>query len=75
MLGRAMFAIEIVTVRAGKEPLVIDRATSVVSSVDDADRSAQSLLDKARRMRPHSPPNGYRIIDGHGAVVVRSWER
>jgi hypothetical protein len=75
MLDRAMFAIEIVTVRAGKAPLVIDRATSVGSSVDDADRTAQSLLGKARRMRPHSPPNGYRIIDGHGAVVLRSWER
>jgi hypothetical protein len=54
-LGRAMFAIEIVTVRPGKEPLVIDRATSVVSSVDDADRSAQSLLDKARRMAAAQP--------------------
>jgi hypothetical protein len=39
------------------------------------DRSAQSLLDKARRMRPHSQPDGYRIIDGNGTVVVRSWER
>jgi hypothetical protein len=71
----AMFAIEIVIVRAGKEPLVIDRATSAATSVEDADRSAQSLLEKAQRMRPHSPPNGYRIIDGHGTVVVRSWER
>jgi hypothetical protein len=71
----AMFAIEIVIVRAGKEPLVIDRVTSATASIDDADRSAQSLLGKARRMRPHSPPNGYRIIDGYGAVVLRSWER
>jgi hypothetical protein len=69
-----MFAIEIVIVRAGKEPLVIDRVTSAASSIDDAHRSAQSLLEKARRMRPHSPPTGYRIIDGHGAVV-RVWER
>ncbi len=71
----AMFAIEIVIVRVAKEPLVIDRATSATSSIDDADRSAQSLLEKARRMGPHNPPNGYRIIDGDGTVVVRSWER
>jgi len=71
----AMFAIEIVIVRAGKEPLFIDRMTSASSSFDDADRSAQSLLATARRMRPHSPPNGYKLIDGHGSVVVRSWER
>jgi hypothetical protein len=69
----AMFAIEIV-VRAGKEPLVIDRVNSAARSIDDADRTAQSLLEKAKRMRPHSPPNGYRIIDGHG-TVVRSRER
>jgi len=29
------------------------------------------LLEKSRRMRPHS---GYRIIDGH-VTVVRSWEQ
>jgi hypothetical protein len=69
-----MFAIEIVIVHAGKEPLVIDRVTSATSAIDDAHRSAQSLLEKARRMRPHRPPNGYRIIDGHG-TVVRSWEQ
>jgi hypothetical protein len=32
--------IEIVIIRAGKEPLVIDRVTSATSSIDDADRSA-----------------------------------
>ena len=67
-----MFAIEILITRAGKEPLVIDRATSAVASIDDAERSAQDLLEKTRRMRPHSPPNGYRIIDGHGTVVRAS---
>jgi hypothetical protein len=29
-----MFAIEIVIVRAGKEPLVIDRVTSATSSIE-----------------------------------------
>jgi hypothetical protein len=48
-----VLAIEIVTVRARKEPLVIDRVISATSSIDHTDRSAQSLLDKARRMRPH----------------------
>ena len=70
----AMFAIEIVIVRPGKDPLVIDRATLAASSIDDADRGARTLLERAQRMRPHNPPNGYRIIDGNGAVV-RSWER
>jgi hypothetical protein len=67
-----MLAIEIIIVRAGKEPLVIDRATSGAASIDDAERSARDLLEKTRRMRPHNPPNGYRIIDGHGTVVRSS---
>jgi hypothetical protein len=70
-----MFAIEIVIVRPGKEPLVLDRASSTASAIEDAERSAKMLLETGRRARPHSPPNGYRIIDGHGAVVVRSWEQ
>jgi hypothetical protein len=70
-----MFTIEIVIVRPGKEPLVLDRASSTASVIDDADRVAKTLLETAQRARAHNPPNGYRIIDGRGAVVVRSWER
>ena len=69
-----MFTIELLVIRNGTDPVVIDRMTSTASQLADADRVAKVLLEKVQRVRTHNQPDriGYRIIDGVGTVVLRS---
>lgn len=70
-----MFTIELLIVRDREHLVIIDRITSLAADLADADRGAQSLLERAQRMRPQGGPDGYRIVDDGGNVVLRSWER
>jgi hypothetical protein len=70
-----VFAIELLIVRNGTNPVIIDRATCASAALADAAKVAKTLLDRARRMRPHNPPDGYRIVDDMGTVLLRSWEQ
>jgi hypothetical protein len=70
-----MFTIELLIVSDRKSLVIVDRITSVAAELVDADRGAQSLLERAQRMRPQGAPDGYRILADDGQVVLRSWER
>jgi hypothetical protein len=72
-----VFAIELLLIRDGTDPVIIDRMISTASDLADADKIAKALLEHEQRTRAHNAPGqiGYRIVDGTGAVVLRSEER
>ena len=66
-----MFEIEFVAVRGGSEPEVVEKMTSNVARLVDADRAAKALLEKVRQKRHATPPDGYRIRAHDGRVIFR----
>jgi hypothetical protein len=70
-----MFAIEFVAVRDRGEPEVVERMTSNVARLVDADKTAKSLLETVRQKRPATPPDGYRIRAHDGRIALSWWER
>jgi hypothetical protein len=69
-----MFEIEYVAVRDTGEPLVVEKVTSNLVRLVDADKTAKALLEKVRRKRFATPPDGYRIRARDGRVVLRFLE-
>jgi hypothetical protein len=41
----------------------------------DANITAKCLLNTKRERHPERAPDAYQIVDQHGTVVLRSWER
>jgi hypothetical protein len=70
-----MFAIEFLAVRGRGKPEVVEKRTSNVSRLVDADKTAKSLLEKMRQERRAAPPDGYRIRAHDGHIALRWWER
>jgi len=70
-----MFAIEFVAVRDTCEPHVVEKITSNVARLVDADKVAKSLLEKVRHKRRPTPPDGYQIRAHDGRVVLRFLDR
>ena len=70
-----MFEIEFVAVRGGSEPEVVEKMTSNVARLVDADKTAKLLLEKVRQKRQATPPDGYRIRAHDGRIALRWWER
>jgi len=68
-----MFAIEFVAVRDRHEPEVVEKMTSNVTQLVDADKIAKSLLEKVRQKRHATPPDGYRIRAHDGRIALRWW--
>jgi len=66
-----MFAIEFVAVRDRHEPEVVEKMTSNVARLVDADKTAKSLLEKVRQKRLATPPDGYRIRAHDGRIIFR----
>jgi hypothetical protein len=68
-----MFTIEMLNVEWDDRdnPDILQRMTCHTKRLGDANIVARSLLDGAE---PNGP-NAFRILDGNGSVVVRSWER
>jgi hypothetical protein len=52
-------------------PEIVERIPFHAGRLGDAFMVAKALLDDA----PHAGPNAFRIRDGEGEVVLRSWER
>ena len=48
----------------------VERMTSFASQVTDAERSARADMARVRSMRRDTPPDGYRILDNDGNVVL-----
>ena len=67
-----MFTIEFIALHP--DVRVIDRTECKSRRIADADYMADSLLYRVRLRHPAAPPEGYRILDKAGAVVLRSWE-
>jgi hypothetical protein len=70
-----MFEIEFVAVHDGREPEVVEKMTSNVALLVDADKAAKSLLEKVRQKRQATPPDGYRIRATDGRIALRWWKR
>ncbi len=72
-----MFTIELLIMRGmdRDNPAIVERIISERARLDDADRTAKSLLAKASLRFRDNPPDAYRILDRDGFVVLRSWER
>lgn len=70
-----MFEIEFVAVRDTGEPQVVEKVTSNLALLVDADKTAKSLLEKVRRKQRAPPPDGYQIRARDGRVVFRFLER
>jgi hypothetical protein len=70
-----MFAIEFVAVRGRSEPEVVEKITSNVARLVDADKTAKSLLEKVRQERHATALDGYQIRDSGGRIALRWWER
>ena len=70
-----MFAIEFVALRGRSEPEVVEKMTSNVARLIDADKTAKLLLEQVRQKRPATPPDGYRIRAHDGHIALRWWER
>jgi len=68
-----MFEIEFVAVRGGSEPAVVEKMTSNVARLVDADKTAKSLFEKVRQKRHATPPDGYRIRARDGRIALRWW--
>jgi len=68
-----MFAIEFVAVRDRHEPEVVEKVTSNVARLVDADKTAKSLFEKVRQKRHATPPDGYRIRAHDGRIALRWW--
>jgi hypothetical protein len=70
--GARMFTIEMLAVDWDdrEHPTVIHRIPSE-GTLGDANMIAKSLLDDAKR----GGLNGYQILDEHGEIAARSWER
>ncbi len=68
-----MFVIELLTVDWSDRdhPAVVQRVPSHAARLGDAFTVAKALLDDGK----HDSVNAFRIRDGDGNVVVRSWER
>jgi hypothetical protein len=69
-----MFEIEFIAVRDSHEPEVVEKMTSNVARLADADKTAKSLLEKVRQKRRATPPDGYRIRAHDGRVIFRFLE-
>ena len=70
-----MFEIEFVAVRDVGEPEVVEKVTSNLVRLVDADKTAKSLLEKVRHKRRSTPPDGYQIRAHDGRVVLRFMDR
>ena len=70
-----MFEIEYVAVRYPDQLLVVEKVTSKLSRLVDADKTAKSLLEKVRRKRRSPPPDGYQIRARDGRLVLRFLQR
>jgi hypothetical protein len=66
-----VFAIELLLICDGTDPVIIDRMISTASDLADADKIAKALLEHEQWTRPHNAPGriSYRIIGGAGTVV------
>jgi len=69
-----MFAIEFVALRGRSEPEVVEKMTSNVARLIDADKTAKLLLEQVRQKRHATPPDGYRIRAHDGHIALRWWE-
>jgi hypothetical protein len=49
---------------------VVERMTSFASQIADAEQSARAGMARVRIMRPDTPPDGYRVLDNDGSVIV-----
>ena len=70
-----MFEIEYVAARDPDKLLVVEKVTSKVVRLVDADKTAKTLFEKVRRKRRSPPPDGYQIRARDGRVVFRFLER
>ena len=70
-----MFEIEYIAGRDPDKLLVIEKVTSKVVRLVDADKTAKTLLEKVRRKRGSLQPDGYQIRARDGRVVLRFLER
>ena len=69
-----MFTIEYVVLAGRDHPGVVERMITQATRVDVAEATAESQLQRVRRMRARVPPDGYQIRDRRGDVVLRSWD-
>ena len=69
-----LFTIEFVIVRDGDRLGVVERMTAGADRLADAEHTARSLVERVRRNRPETPPDGFQILDKDGRIVLRSWE-
>lgn len=74
--GEAMFTIEFVVVSEDRpdQPRVVERMVSPRLFPYDVEHRARLVLRKAKRQPSANSPNGYRILDEEGRVIVRSWQ-
>jgi hypothetical protein len=70
-----MFEIEFVALHARSGPEVVEKMTSNVARLIDADKTAKLLLEQVRQKRHATPPDGYRIRTHDGHIALRWWER
>jgi hypothetical protein len=73
--GGTTFEIEFVAVRDAGEPQVVEKITSNLVRLVDPDKTAKSLLEKARHKRRRVPLDGYQIRAHDRRVVLRFLER
>jgi hypothetical protein len=70
-----MFTIEFVIIQGREHPRVVERIISRARHLSDVNITARSQFEGVRQKHAKTPPDGYQILDSHGDIVLRSWER